>query len=110
MEEELDTKIIIANWHIYEEIIKKRVQCLKKLGWNDDVEDLKKKWELKKKLLGNQKNGEAKKKFLNIILSYKNVQEFIEEIEEFQENCNFEWIDDNEFTVPKIGDPIEFFI
>jgi hypothetical protein len=43
MEEEIYTRINIANWHISEKIIKKRLQCLKEFGWNDDVENLREK-------------------------------------------------------------------
>jgi hypothetical protein len=62
---------------------------LKELGFNEDVEEMKTKWGLKKKLLDNQKNKEWKKKLMNIILSYKDEQDFVEGKERFRNAYDF---------------------
>jgi hypothetical protein len=68
MEKEMDTKVNIAYLHIYEEKCKTKTQCLKESGLYEDEDDV------RKKLLDNQKDDEAKKISVNIIFSYKTDQ------------------------------------
>jgi type VI protein secretion system component VasA len=72
--------------------------------------DLKKKWELKKILSDNQKNGGTRKKLLYIFLPHKNNQEFIEGIEAFQNRNDFDWMNNDKLKLIWSGVPIEMFM
>jgi hypothetical protein len=89
MKSEMDEKSAMSNWHLNEEIFEKRTLNLKKINLVEELEDLKREYLTKRKMLDAQRNDEEKRDLFEIVQSYDKSQYFVERLEEFKENINF---------------------